>query len=584
METHATVSFDEIKFCLSATTWKSYASAWRRFVDFGAALRPAFDIDGSLALAWLKQLCSTNTRPQGAFGTFSAVLSLVAECQDLPSPLENKIIGRAKASLLRNKTTRDRDAGPILDVYKVLEYVKTKSKAKAALDDSRTNRRDLALAAFAATIPSRPGEFAALTLSNVTHVVAEPRLGVANHRCALHQWPAARRAPVVGEPQPAFHLEVLVSQSKMDKTNRFGIRKILQHPAGSSWSPALLLLSHALSLPRNAEQPLFPNALTGGHLSVAALSKALGRVALAATGTRVPGKWYRHAAATWLLANGMDVETVAALGGWKTTEALRRHYTRATPCSDAMARRIAGLPPLPEDLLPGAAGAANPFAARPPLMDAAALQRALRASGYVEEADDEESSDDSDFDDDFDDLDGATDAGLQSALHLLRSKRSTPPPSTAPSASSPAAPSAAAPAVPVTATPRAPPAPAASTPPAPAASTPPAPTTPTPRAPPSSYRVARALGRATLGPAPRPLVFATPPAPASTRPTEPNTPPRRVSARLVGRKEKQEQLVPAPAPARARLVREAAQPAPAVARPPGARPAALLRGSRRSEF
>ena len=106
----------------------------------------------------------------------------------------------------------------------------------------------------------------------------------------------------------------------------------------------MVLLRYWCSTPTTSMAfPRTGAAIDAKPLSVDTVSNDLAAVASAATGERVTGKWWRHAAATWLLRNGLDVETVAALGGWANTNALRKHYVRATKLDVYTARRVAGL-------------------------------------------------------------------------------------------------------------------------------------------------------------------------------------------------------------------------------------------------
>jgi len=77
-------------------------------------------------------------------------------------------------------------------------------------------------------------------------------------------------------------------------------------------------------------------------MSVAAISDVLGSKALSATGTRVTGRGWRPATASWLIACGVPREYVAALGGWKSTKSLRNYYVRAIPLEASLVKRFIG--------------------------------------------------------------------------------------------------------------------------------------------------------------------------------------------------------------------------------------------------
>jgi hypothetical protein len=210
-------------------------------------------------------------------------------------------------------------------------------------------------------------------------IIKSNQLGVPDRIYAGNKIPPTM-SKQLGRATDAFTLELTLHESKTDKRDKTGIRKMMQHPHRASWSPALVLLSW-LATPRQGDHVLVQAG--GKPLAVATVSKGLARVAQAATGESVTARYWRPAAATWLLRCGLDVETVAALGGWKTTDSLRRYYVRATVLDTQLAAAIAGI----SNQFGAYAGTItdtrpSPFAARPGLKWSTLddLERALQAA------------------------------------------------------------------------------------------------------------------------------------------------------------------------------------------------------------
>ena len=250
--------------------------------------------------------------------------------------------------------------------------------------DAATYRRlrNLALAAFAALVPSRPSELAGLCRSDVIVEVPpadDAPAGTRARRARLDQMLRTERFTLLAAGAH-FDLLVALRKSKTDQLLR-GIHKRLEHRATDTWSAARTVLladlaGEALLASRaGAEQldpppksttatvkpkkgnnrattaatsgaPLFfvsdPLARVGAALDKDTPSNVLGDAAEAATGVRSKARAWRASAASWLLTSGVDTETVAAAGGWTTTRALRLHYVRSTPLRAEVHRATLG--------------------------------------------------------------------------------------------------------------------------------------------------------------------------------------------------------------------------------------------------
>ena len=139
-----------------------------------------------------------------------------------------------------------------------------------------------------------------------------------------------------------FDLIVLLRRAKNDRLGD-GVPKRLQHPPGSGWSPGRAVLLAVLAVRDRFDRKslLFPT-FAGSRLSVGEVSDILAQKAISATGVRVPGRGWRPAAASWLLACGVPREYVAALGGWKSVKSLRNHYVRAVPLEAPLVLKFIG--------------------------------------------------------------------------------------------------------------------------------------------------------------------------------------------------------------------------------------------------
>ena len=344
---------------------------WRRFRERHSSLDIVELID------FMQELAAAGTRPATAIQQFRATVGLVCDAHNQPSPFEQKLLVRISNAIIRKGTTRSRDPGPLLRVDKVLRWLREQT-----LQRPSQITRAHAAAAVAAVLPSRPQELCRLRHEDVSVRWATNAVGVRDIILRTNRLPA-ELVPVLGRPTLGFTINISVLESKTDKRTKSGIRKMMQHPEGATWSPAMLLLAYMANKPHRTDADfVFPHADSAKRthqLAVATISAELGRTAEAATGERVTARYWRPAAATWLLRAGLDVETVAALGGWGTTDSLRRFYVRATLLDDGLARTIAGEAPIERRHAA--------FAAKPPLQWTSIdeLRSAVRSLGGDDE-------------------------------------------------------------------------------------------------------------------------------------------------------------------------------------------------------
>jgi len=333
-----------------------YTTAWSRFVDAGGRW------SAQSMLSWIENLAKSSARPMGKVFKFRATIQLIADTAGVPSPFSDRLLVRIAKGLIRTNTTVGRNQGPTLDMERVLRYLKAATMREAAA--GRVVRRHEAIAAVAAVVPSRPSELTGLQLHEPVFIFKKTSLGVPDtHLSASSISSTNLPAPLkLGTPFPGFIVEFTVHNSKTDKLRRYGIKKSLPHPDGSDWSPALVFLRWCSVRPQR--KFVYPKESSGdAQLAVPTLSRELCDVALAATGVRVSARYWRPAAATWLLICGLDVETVAALGGWATTESLRKYYIRIVTWRPDVAAAIAGVPvPARPPTTP------DPLVSKPPAM------------------------------------------------------------------------------------------------------------------------------------------------------------------------------------------------------------------------
>lgn len=301
---------------LTESTFKSYAKAWRAFVDYGRALTVHDAVEEIIGIC----VQTSVKKPQAKVDKFTGAVALVAAAGNFPSPCDNKVVQKIKKAAIRLHTEESRPKQLLMEVDKLLAYL---SKDQAMAPNVK------AVAATAAVVPSRPAELTNLQAQDVEFIFEDKELGVARKVMQAHM-----AIPDV-DINKKFLVRIFVRNSKTDKQKKKGIEKMMQHP-GDAWSPAWQMLDWARRAAKTPTQRFF------GINSVATLRFVLKEVSRQATGVEVTPRNWRPAAATWLLRCGVDIESVAALGGWATTEALRRHYVRASTMDLATARRVAG--------------------------------------------------------------------------------------------------------------------------------------------------------------------------------------------------------------------------------------------------
>lgn len=288
-------------------------------------------------LSFCSTLCDCSRRPLSAVLKFRAVVLLIADALEVPSPFDSRIVTRLAKGLARQATQDKLSSDPVVDVAKVLLYLRTSFLAGAPVS------RAAACAALAAVVPSRPSELCSLQSQDLIVTFPDARVGYPHDVFVVREDWAKVEPPRPGTPYRRFALTFKIRNSKTDKDARATIDKTLTHPEWAEWSPALLLLGFACRRAAQGHKFLF-GALSGAAkpLSVATISADLASVSMLATAVSITAKFWRSSAATWLLLNGLDVESVAALGGWASTEMLRRRYVRSTLMPDDLALKISG--------------------------------------------------------------------------------------------------------------------------------------------------------------------------------------------------------------------------------------------------
>ena len=321
--------------CIAASTSAHYVSHWRRFVES----KPADLSLGAITL-YVTQLAATCDRPESTVNHFTAALRLVCDCAGWPCPTDDPLFARLKKGTLRIETTQLQEPGPVLDVYKVLRGLRAD-----AIEHNTVSRATVA-AGIAATIPSRPSELRTLRHGDVVFVWPDQRQGHADKRVPYDKVNLEIPQVELGTPHASFYAHMTFTDTKTDKTARKGVRKLLQHPDGATWSPALALLAYVQRARIGrfiAEVDLLFSHNAQDVWSEQSYRDDLSRVAVRYTGERVTPKYWRHSAATWLLRCGIDIATVAALGGWVDHRSLTKHYVRSTTIAAPVLLRVVGL-------------------------------------------------------------------------------------------------------------------------------------------------------------------------------------------------------------------------------------------------
>ena len=246
-----------------------------------------------------------------------------------------------------------------------------KAAVEAAADRDRAlarRARNVAIAAIALEVPSRPSEIAQLARTDVRMAESLPQdapLGQRRIATTLDNIQDDDRLRLLTARNATFEMTMLLRVSKTD-TKRQGISKKLFHSAGQKASAARALLAADVlachvqgDAPPPTPQtespllavlqrhswppgltPLFVNTLKERTpLQPDTVSNILADVARTVTGTVVSGGKWRAAATTQLIRNGVPIESVIAQGGWSSAAALRKFYVQpSVACPDDVPR------------------------------------------------------------------------------------------------------------------------------------------------------------------------------------------------------------------------------------------------------
>jgi integrase len=322
---------------IAESTWRGYASAWRRFV-LGGHRATAMGV-----VKHVQELASDprRKRPLSAVLKFRAALAFVCDVLNEESPFDDRLVKRIAEGIVRRNTSDFVVSAPVLDVARVLRLLRS-----ATADEGVCQQH--AAVAIASVVPSRPAELANLRKEYVDFEFQPSDLGVRAPIVPFDDVPVfaacLEKRPKIGEAFPGFKVNILVVDSKADKkaSGKKGVRKIMVHPEWASFSPALVLLCWAAEAHRRVESPFVLDSSGANKISVAYLAKMLSAFSLSATGVAVSSKYWRPAAATWLLMAGIQIDVVAMLGGWASTESIRKHYARAAFWPQQTAAAVAG--------------------------------------------------------------------------------------------------------------------------------------------------------------------------------------------------------------------------------------------------
>jgi integrase len=369
-------------------TLKTRTTSWNKWLRWCKEQRHAPLKPTSMALLQLfKSIVgeSPSGRPAGTINNLKALLTFLADLAparfDLRRPhashdatwLPPALMQRALQGLVRANTTRPTHKQPFLDMPRILEQLRTSAEPLLAAGGRAADfkpLRDLAIASFAAVVPSRAAEIAGLEQRDVAIYVPTRVLGVAAVSSKLHNLATDYLASLLADANIDFHFVVELRRSKTD-SQMAGIPKRLQHAPGAQWSPARLLLACAVASRRRHQQvfgepraPLFHEATDPASKPAfsgmandcpnsvlpATVSRILARVAKLATGaTGISARGWRPAAASWLLACGVDKNTVVALGGWSSAQSLRKFYVRHLPIDKQKMATLYGILPSTHD-------------------------------------------------------------------------------------------------------------------------------------------------------------------------------------------------------------------------------------------
>lgn len=371
-------------------TWRQYSSVWRRYArSFQPA--PVVPFSPEQILQYSAEAASRSERPAPSIAQLRTVITNITNLSGgkLADPYINSpMLVKLLDGLTRSATTRGRQLAPLLDIPKVLQFLRATHFDR--VDRELPPQRDHAIAAFCAVVPSRPSELANLRVRDVTVIWPVSAVGRGDVTISLTDLLLRGPPPHIPDgarlPDLDFRLLVRLVDSKTDRRSKTGIDKMIEHPARAQWSPAYALLLYAEYATRElrvAAEPITAEDLAGHplfsmfeHQPVTAdtISQALARVALAATGVAASGRAWRPAAATHLLLHGVPEQTVAALGGWAGLDSLRKYYVRAAPLGASRANAIISVAPRPNS---------SPDASTP--TPGASSRRALSASSATSE-------------------------------------------------------------------------------------------------------------------------------------------------------------------------------------------------------
>ena len=362
-------------------TLKTLTTAWNNWLRWCTDNRwPPLSPSPSAMLAHIRSIAARSTRPGGSTKQCRIMFNFLADIDttfDVTLPpttvssasqwIPRTLFLRAVKGVVRRGTTATTKKQPYLDMWRVLESLKVDTAALDAVNLSSMSpahyrrRRDVAIASFAAMVPSRPAELAGLELNDVTLYVPTTVLGVRAMSARLHEVSSEFLRQVVSDLSINFHLVIELRRSKTDAALA-GIPKRLQHAPGATWSSARAVLAAVLDGRRllgatstgapSRRAPLFhdttspPLSSQPLSLSASTISSLLARRALAATGTEgISGRGWRPAAASWLLACGVDKSTVVALGGWASAKSLRSFYVRHLPLTPEQLNSVLSILP-----------------------------------------------------------------------------------------------------------------------------------------------------------------------------------------------------------------------------------------------
>ena len=385
---YADAIVDDVWASNAPNTHKTATLAWNCWLRWCREHKqPPLDPCGASVLAHARHLCATSDRPRGRVRIFKRMLNYLADLDprfrywepprrehQLKSWLPRQILDRAIEGNIRRHTRRGVIKQPYLDMTRVLESLKLDNeKLEGDLPPAVRYRRarDIAVASFAAVVPSRPSELAGLEVRDIFLHVRTEVLGVRALNTPIVSVADDMLCAVLDEVDCSFDVVIELRKSKTDP-EKVGTAKRLQHAPGSRWSPARALLlcveaSRLLVHPTRTARPINSSAVfhtadaAVTPLSPVTISNILAARSVAATGAWISGRGWRPAAASWLLACGVPEPVVLALGGWKSSKSLAQFYVRHIPIDRERLAAVLALLPVADGISPSpAARAATP--------------------------------------------------------------------------------------------------------------------------------------------------------------------------------------------------------------------------------